>query len=136
MCSRLELYRWINSNCHKIRKILFTDETPFTRDGVNNTRNSRLWDRDNPLGTVGSNHQRQFSVNMSCGVIGDQLIGPYIFPRRLTGDIYASLLQDELSALLQNVPLHARRQMCCQQNGTPPHFSHAFRQYLNHKFPN
>ena len=35
-----------------IRNILFTDEAHFTRDGVNNTRNSHLWGRENPHGTV------------------------------------------------------------------------------------
>ena len=48
-----------------------------------------------------SNYQSRFSVNMWCGVIGDQIIGPYIFLQHLTGDIYANFLQDEL--LLQNV---------------------------------
>jgi hypothetical protein len=40
-----------------------------------------------------------------CDVIGDQLIGLYFFPQHLTGDIYANFLQDELPALLENVPL-------------------------------
>jgi hypothetical protein len=71
-----------------------------------------------------------------CSVIDDQLIGPYIFPQRLTGDIYTKLLQDELPALLQNVPLQARRQMYYKHYGAPPHLSHVIRQYLNHKFPN
>jgi len=88
-----------------IRNILSTDEAHFTCHGVNNTRNSHLWDRDNPLGTVESNYQHRFSVNVWCGVIGDQLIGLCIFPQRLTGDIYANFLQDELTALLENVPL-------------------------------
>jgi hypothetical protein len=44
-----------------------------------------------------------------CGVICDQLIGPYIFPQSLTGDIYTNFLQDELLALLENVPLQTRR---------------------------
>jgi hypothetical protein len=70
-----------------------------------------------------------------CGVIGDQLIGPYIFPR-LTGDIYANFLQDELPALLEHVPLQTRRHMYHQHDRTPPHFSQFVRQYLNHKFPN
>jgi hypothetical protein len=64
MCSHLELCRWINSNSHMIRKILFTDKAHFTHDAVNNTRNSHLWDHDNPLGTVKSNYQHRFSVNM------------------------------------------------------------------------
>jgi hypothetical protein len=70
-----------------IRNILFTEEDHFTHDGVNNTRTSRLWERDNPYGTVESNYQHGFSVNVLCGVIGGQHIGPYIFPQCLTGEI-------------------------------------------------
>jgi len=70
-----------------IRNMLFTKEAHFTHDGVNNTRNSRLWDRGIPQGTVESNYQHHFSVNVWCVVTGDQLIDPYIFPQRLTGDI-------------------------------------------------
>ena len=87
MCSRLKLCCWINSNSHMICNILFIDEAHFTHDGVNNTRNSHLWDRDNPHRTVKSNYQHRFSINVWCGVIGDQLIGLYIFLQRLTGDI-------------------------------------------------
>ena len=108
----------------------------FTRDGANNTRNSHLWDRDNPHGTVENNYQHRFSVNAWCGVIGDQLTGPHIFPQRLTGDIYTNLLQHELPAILENVPIQTRRQMCYQHDGASPHFSQVVRQYLNHKFPN
>jgi len=70
-----------------IVNILFTDEAHFTSDGVNNTRNPHLLEHDNLHGIVESNYQHSFSVNVWCGVIGDQLIGPYIFPQRLTGDI-------------------------------------------------
>ena len=87
------------SNSHVIRNVFFNDEVHFTRDAVNNAKNSHSWDRDNPHGTVESNYQHHFSVNVWCGVIGDQLIGPYIFPQRLTGDIYANVLQEELPAL-------------------------------------
>ena len=59
----------------------------FTHDGVNNTRSSHLWDRDNPHGTVKSNYQHLFAVNVWCDVTGDQLIGPYILMQSLIGDI-------------------------------------------------
>ena len=115
-----------------IRNILFTDEAHITHDGVNNTRNSHLWDRDKPHGTVESKYQHRFSVNVWCGVTGDQLLRPYIFPQRLTGDIYANFLQNELPAFLENVPLQPRRQMYYQHDGAPPHLSQVVRQYLNH----
>jgi len=134
-CTWLELCHWINSNPHMIRNILFTDEPHFTRDGVNNTRISHLWDRDNPHGTVKSNYQHLFAINMWCGVIGDQIIGPCIFPQHLTGDIYTNFLQDELPALSKNVPLQTWQQMYYQQDAALPHCSQVIRQYLNHKFP-
>jgi hypothetical protein len=71
-----------------------------------------------------------------CGVIGDQLISPYIFPQRLTGDIYANVLQYELPAFFETLPLQLRRQMNYQYDGAPPHFSLFVRQYMKHKFPN
>jgi len=40
---------------------------------------------------------------MWCGVNGDKMIGPYIFLQRMTGDIYARFLQDELPTHLENV---------------------------------
>jgi hypothetical protein len=64
------------------------------------------------------------------------LIGSYIFPQRLTGDIYANFLQDELPALLDNIPLQTRWQMYYQHDRTPPHYNQVIRQYVNHKFPN
>jgi hypothetical protein len=42
---------------------------------------------------------------MWCSVTGDQLIGPYIIPQHLMGDIYANFLQDELPPLLEKIPL-------------------------------
>jgi len=108
MCSQLELCHWIISKPHMIRSILFTDKANFTRNGVNNTRNSHLWDCDNPHRTVESNYRHRFSVNMWCGVIGDQLTVLYIFPQCLAGDIYTNFWQDELPALSENVPLQTR----------------------------
>jgi len=61
-----------------------------------------------------------FPLNVSCGVIGEHLIGPYIFPQHVTGDIYANFLKDELPTLLENVPLQTRRQMYYQHDGALP----------------
>jgi len=69
-----------------IHYILFTNEAHFTHDGVNNTRNSHLWDHENPHGTVEGNYQHLFAINVRCGVKDDQIIGLCIFPLRLTGD--------------------------------------------------
>jgi len=108
----------------------------FIRDGVNKTRNFNVWDRDNLHGTVEINYQHLYAANLWCDVIGVQLTGPYIFLQNVTGDIYANILQDELPAFLENVPLQTRREMYYQHDGAPPHFSQVVRKYLNHKFQN
>ena len=64
VCNQLELCCWINSNPHMILNILFTDEAHFICDGVNKTRNSHLWDHDNAHGTVESNFQHLFAINV------------------------------------------------------------------------
>jgi len=46
------------------------------------------------------------------------------------------LLQDELPALLENVPPQTQRQIYYQHDWAPPRFSQVVWQYLNHKFPN
>jgi len=107
----------------------------FTRDGFNNTRNSHLWDRDNPHGTVESNYQHLFAINVWCGVIGDQLIGPYIY-RNIWQVIFTPTFCKRVPAFLEHVPLQTRRQMGYQNDGAPPHFSQVVRQYLTHRFPN
>jgi hypothetical protein len=45
-------------------------------------------------------------------------------------------LQDELPALLENIPLQTQQHMYYQHDGQPPHISQVVRQYLNHKFSN
>jgi hypothetical protein len=108
MCSWSELCCCINFNPRVLSKVSYTDKAHLTRNGVNNTRNSHLWVRNNTYGTVEIKYQHRFSVNVWCGLIGDQLIGPYIFPQRLTGALYSNVLQDELPALLENGPLQTR----------------------------
>jgi len=105
---RLDLCRWIIANRRLIPFILFTDEASFTRDDINNTHNSHRWSHKNPHAIVESNSQRLFSVNMWCGLIDSQLIGPAVLPNRLTGRAYVDFMQNELPPLLEEVPLAKR----------------------------
>jgi len=78
---RLEFCHWLHTNRQLLPLILFTDEATFTRNGINNTHNSHRWSHENAHGTVETNFQRRFSINVWCGMIGDMLIGPVIFRR-------------------------------------------------------
>ena len=71
---RLNFCKWLNGNRQLHRYIMFTDETLFNREGVNNTHNSHVWGDENPHATVESNFQQRFSVNVWCAVLDGQLI--------------------------------------------------------------
>jgi len=132
---RLEFCKWLNGSRELHGYILFTDESQFNRDGVNNTHNSHMWADENPHATLESNFQQRFSVNVWCAVLDDQLICPFILEGRLPGEAYLRFLQEELPRLKEDVPLNKRVCMYFQHEGAPPHSSREVRNLLNYRFP-
>lgn len=63
-------------------------------------------------------------------------IGPVELPARLNGRQYANFLQNDLPELLEDIPLHVRRDMFYQHDGASARFSVSARRILNEKFPN
>ena len=116
--------------------MLFTDEAIFTRGDVFYTYNLHKWQNENPHIVYQSHHQYRFSVNVWAGIIGNNLVGPYLIPTRLTGDMYKVFLKQVLPELLDDVPLCIRHQMWFQQDGALEHTSKFVRQDLDHTFPN
>jgi len=132
---RLEFCKWLNGSCQLHCYILFNDEAQFNGDGVNNTHNSHVWTDEGPHAIVESNFQLRFSVNVWFAVLDDQVIGPFIFEGRLTGEAFIRFLQEELPQLLEDVPLNKQGHMYFQHDGAPPHFSREVRNFLNCHFP-
>jgi hypothetical protein len=114
---------------------MFTDEATFTRRGVFNWRNSHYWEEENPHAIKARHFQHKFKLNIWCGIIGDQLLGPYVLPPNLNGDSYLFFLENTLSDILDDLSLDVRRKMWFMQDGAPPHFSLAVRNHLNDVFP-
>jgi len=133
---RFDLCQWITAHPELLNVILFTDEASFTQDDINNSRNVHTWSDENPHETRVTHFQRRFSVNLWCGVLGNRLIGPFVFDNNLTGNTYEAFLRNELSGLLENIPLMIRSQMYFQHDGAPPHYTRHVREYLNECFPN
>ena len=73
-----------------------------------------------------------------CGVVllGNRLIGPFVFDNNLTGNAYEAFLSNELTGLLEDIPLMIRSQMHIQHDGAPPQYTRHVREYLNESFPN
>ena len=75
-------------------------------------------------------------MNVSCGVLGNKLIGPFVFDNTLTGNAFEVFLRNELPGLLEDIPLMIRSQMYFQHDGSPPHYTRNVSDYLNESFPN
>jgi hypothetical protein len=72
------------------------DETEFAWDGIASTRNSHSWTHENPYEVAGHHLQDQFSVDMRCGVFGNNLIGPHDTEKYLAAPYYGNFLESEL----------------------------------------
>jgi hypothetical protein len=81
----LEFCYWLHTYRQLLPLILFTVEATFTRNGINNTRNSHRWAHENPHGTVETNFQCRLSINVWCSMIDDMLIVSVILDDRITG---------------------------------------------------
>ena len=65
------------------------------------------------------------------GVLGNRLIGPFVFHSNLMGNAYEAFLRNELPGWLEDIPLMVGRQMYFQHDGAPPHYTRHVREYLN-----
>jgi len=132
---RLDLCHRVTAHLDVLSLILLTDEASFTRDGINNLRNTHTWSHHNPHATCVTHFQRRFSVNVWCGVVGNRLIRPFVFYNNLTGNTYEAFLRHEIPGLLEDIPL-MMSQMYFQHDGAMPHYTRRVRKFLNESFPN
>ena len=75
---------------------LVTNVAPFTGDAITNTRNLYSLAQENPQQETQC-HFQHFSVNMLCGVLGTNLIGPCIIMLHVTALYYSDCQENELS---------------------------------------
>lgn len=136
----LEFCRWIinqnerdNTFC---ARILFSDESLFTREGLFNTHNMHYWAEENPFLIRERSFQVRWKLNIWAGIVGNEIIGPCVLPNRVGGNDYADFLEENLPNLLEDFPLNIRRTMWFQHDGAPPHNSRRVRNYLDTQFPN
>lgn len=134
-CARWFLDKEVESP-NFLRRVLFTDESSFTREGVVNVKNKHVWAQENPHEILQNNYQVKFSVNVWAGIVNDTLIGPYLLPNRLNGQNYLIFLQDVLPELLEVIPLNIRQNMWFQHDGAPAHFAGEVRDHLHEVFGN
>lgn len=118
------------------KRVLFTDEATFTNHGNVNLRNMHYWALENPHWIRQVQHQKPWSVNVWCGIVGNFIVGPYFIPDMLNGIMYEHFLRNVLPTLLEEIPLDTRQCMWFQHDGCPAHSSRVATEVLNEKFLN
>lgn len=129
------LLRKIDEDRSFLKRILFTDESTFSRDGIINLHNNHIWAHENPHELVEGKHQYSFKLNVWGGIVGDFILGPVFLPPTLNGENYLEFLVEELPGLLQNVPLADRYRLWFMHDGCPAHYRLIVREHLNTEFP-
>ena len=91
---RLEYNQWVLHQGHDfMSRILFTDEATFTNHGNVNAHNMHFRAVENPHWLRQVQHQRQWSVNVWCCIVGHHIVGPYFIDGRLNGRKYRRFLR-------------------------------------------
>ena len=119
-----------------LRDVMFTDEASLTNHGNVNSRNMHYWSVETPHWLREVANQRQWSINVWCGIIGNRIVSPYFYQGTLNGQRYAPFLQDTLPLLMEDVGLETRVSMSFQHDGCPAHFARVARDVMDAKFPN
>lgn len=136
---RLAFSNWllaqVNNNNDFLRRILWTDEATFTRNGVVNYHNLHVWDHENPHEIRPRSFQSEFKVNIWVGLIDNNLCGPHILPDRLNAGYFYQFLNNDLNNLMEEVPLWLRHEGWIQLDGAPPHYGRIVREWLNTNYP-
>ncbi|XP_039309087.1 uncharacterized protein LOC120358566 [Solenopsis invicta] len=116
-------------------RVIFSDESLFTRDGIFNCHNMHAWNDENPHVTRLRNFQVRWKFNVWAGIFGTTILGPVILPDILNGVSYVEFLSENLPDFLEDVPLADRNKIIFQQDGAGPHNARVVTNFLNEQFP-
>lgn len=114
-----------------LNSILWTDESQFTRDGINNFHNLHYWSEQNPHVFRQRSFQHRFSLNVWAAIMNQTIIGPIFLPARLTAENYLQHLRQTVGLINDEVPINVRNRIVYQHDGAPAHTTAAVRNFLN-----
>lgn len=126
----------INRDATFLSRIIWSDECSFHLDGWVNRQNLRFWGTEKPSNVVEESTLSP-KVNVWVAISSSSFIGPYFFEHEgstatINSERYLTLLRDFLLPQLQQMPRFHR--LIFQQDGAPPHVSHAVIQFLTDAF--
>jgi hypothetical protein len=112
-------------------RLVFSDEATFHVNGKVNRRNVRIWGTENPHACL--EHERDSpKVNVFCAISIQKVYGPFFFVEdTVNANRYLDMVQQWLMPQLQE----DSDSFVFQQDGAPPHYGLAVREYLNEDLP-
>lgn len=78
-----QLMALCDGNPNFLKNIVFSDEATFSLKGTVHRHNCRYWSPENPHWTQEAHTQRRGKVNVWAGMIGDRLLGPFFFLKKI-----------------------------------------------------
>jgi transposase len=121
----------MENNPEFLGNLLFSDESHFPLDGTCNKHNSRKWSRFNPGWCKDEPlHSARVTVWAAIGCHG--VIGPVFIEENVNGANYLQMLQQTLMPTIQQWP--SFDSLVFMQDGAPPHWSVAVRNFLTKNF--
>lgn len=130
-----------SNNPNFVFNTCFSDECSFFLNGTVNRHNCRYWSDSNPRIYRETHTQYPQKLNVWCGVFGNHIVGPFFIDGNLDGDMYLRLLQESINPELTNIIAndnnlqYVEDEVIFQQDGAPPHYAMAVRNYLNEVYP-
>lgn len=126
--------RMIDENVD-LSQIIWSDESSFGNQGGPNRQNTRHWSQTNTHEIIETKDQRKYSINVWCGLVDDQLLGPHFLDGTLTGDKYLYFLKHKFRQMVRNLPHHMdRKKLIFHQDGAPAHTSKLVKRWLSKEF--
>lgn len=116
-----------------LSKIIWTDESKFTREGIFNRRNNHFWAVENPKFVKERGFQFQFGFNVFC-LLMDNKFAYCIYEENLNSDKYLDILRMTVSEFLDGLSLQLIMSCWYQLDGAPAHCSNVVSQELNGMF--
>lgn len=84
-----------------VHKIMFTDESLFTREGIFNIHNYHVWANENPHVTMPRNFQRRFKINLWAGIFNNRIVRYLLFLILLNENIFNSFILVKQKSLIE-----------------------------------
>lgn len=134
---RIELTEMLLVNIQEdedfLKKLIWSDESKFSRDGIFNRRNNHYWSTSNPNFVVERHQQQKFSFNVFCLLMDNKCVY-HVYNENLNEVKYLDILQTVVTDFIDNLPLNLACRVWYQLDGAPAHCTELISNQLNVMF--